>query len=119
MKFFLDENIPLSIIKVISKLSFEVEHAINAGLRGASDKEIAEYAKKQNAILITKDVGFGSILLYPKGSHYGLLVLRLPNYFNTEQIAEALKDFFSKVKPENLINHITILEAGKYRIRHI
>lgn len=116
MKFFLDENVPLSAIDAIRNLGFEVEHARSAGLGGRPDREIANYAKKRRAVLVTK---FGSLALYPKNAHHGLLVLRLPHYYTASQIAEALKAFLTKISPEALTGSITVLEAGRYRIRRI
>ncbi len=110
---------PLSAVEIIRKLGFQAEHARNAGLVGCSDKEIAAYAKKHNAILVTKDIEFGSLLLYPKGSHYGLLILRLPHYFTSKQIMETLEKFLTEIKPTILVNSITVLEIGRYRIRRI
>ncbi len=119
MKFFIDENLPLSTISIIQKLGFEVEHCKNSNLRGASDEKIAKYAKEHKMILITKDLEFGSLIFYPKNSHYGLLVLRLPNYFNTIKIMAALEEFLKNIEIEKLINAITILEIGRYRIRKL
>ena len=117
MKFFLDENVPLSILDLMRVLGFEAEHARNTNLRGAADAEIADYAKKQKVILITKDLEFGSLLLYPKGSHYGLIIIRLPHYFTTTQITRSLKELLSK--PLKFVNAITILERGRYRVRKL
>ena len=117
MKFFLDENIPLSINNTIKNLGFKVEHTRNVGLTGSPDKEIAEYARKQNAILVTRDIEFGSRILYPKNSHYGLLILRLPFNFSAKQISENLKKFLNNINVEILVNSITILELGRYRRR--
>lgn len=118
MKFFLDENLPLSIADLIRKLGFEVEHAIAVGLKGASDKQIAEFARKRKAILVTKDVEFSSSIIYPKGTHYGLLILRLPHQWITEKIAETLKEFLTKIEVKKLVDAVTILEVGRYRIRN-
>lgn len=117
MKFFLDENMPLSVANSLKELNFEVEHARTSGLRGAPDKQIAEYARKQQAILVTKDLEFGSSILYPKGSHYGLLILRLPHKWTPEKVTKALKEFLTKIDTKRLTKAITILEVGKYRIR--
>lgn len=119
MKFFIDENLPLSIVDLLKSRGFNAEHVRTSGLSGATDKEIAEYAKKQKAILVTKDLEFGSLILYPENSHYGLLILRLPNHFTAKQIILLLKKFFSKIKPHLLINTLTVLEVGKYRMRRI
>ena len=119
MKFFLDENISLLLVSELQKLGFEVEHAISVGLRGAKDEEIAQYAKKQKAILITKDIEFGSLILYPNGSHYGLIVLRFPCNFTTDFIFKHLKIFLTNVEEKNLIGKMVIVEIGKYRMRDI
>ena len=45
MKFFLDENIPLSIASLLSSLGHSAGHVRNTNLVGASDSTIARYAK--------------------------------------------------------------------------
>ncbi|MBI5002713.1 DUF5615 family PIN-like protein [Candidatus Woesearchaeota archaeon] len=119
MKLFLDENISLLLVFELQKLGFEVEHAISVGLRGAKDGEIAQYAKKQKAILVTKDIEFGSLLLYPKGTHYGLIILRFPCYFTTPLILKHLKIFLINGEEKDLMGKMAIVEIGKYRVRDI
>ncbi len=119
MKFFLDENLPLSLSEIFTEFGFKVEHARTSGLRGATDKEIAKYALKQKTILVTKDLEFGSLLLYPPGSHYGLVVIRVPFNYKTDQIKRVMKNFISKTHAADLINTITIVEVGKYRSRKL
>ncbi len=119
MKLFLDQNIPRSAVKELLSLGFEVEHASEVGLTEAVDKTIATFAKKQNAILVTKDLDFGSVLTYPKGSHYGLLILRLPHYLSAEDSTRMLKNFLENTDHNNLVGKITILELGRYRTREI
>ncbi|MDP3640089.1 MAG: DUF5615 family PIN-like protein [Nanoarchaeota archaeon] len=119
MKFLVDENLPLSTIALLTELGFEAEDVCAVGLHGASDKRIAEYAKQQKAILITRDLEFGSLLLYPKGSHYGLIVLRMPCFFKIEQIKWLLKSFLTAIRPAQLIHTLSIVEVGKYRQRKL
>jgi len=119
MKFFLDENMPLSVVDAIRNIGFEAEHVKTVGLQGSTDKEIANHARKNNAILVTKDLEFGGRTLYPKGSHYGLLVLRLPHFFTARQIIEAITNFLTEVRPEILENAVVVLELGRYRMRKL
>lgn len=119
MKFFLDENLPLSLEESIKKLGFEVKHARTVGLNGATDKTIANYAKKKESILITKDLEFGNLIIYPKNSHYGLIILRLSHNLTTEKITKILKEFLTKIDIQKLVNSIIILELGSYRIRKL
>ncbi|MFP3872547.1 MAG: DUF5615 family PIN-like protein [Candidatus Natronoplasma sp.] len=119
IRFFLDENMPKSSAEILKDLGFEVEHARTAGFRGKTDEEIAKYAKEQGAVLVTKDLDFGNMLWYPKGSHYGLLIIRLPHDYSAKQITSKLKEFISNIDVEELVDHITILELGRYRVREI
>ncbi len=56
VKFFLDENIPNSSIKILEGLGYEVEHARTAGFKGSSDDEIARYAKEEKTVLVSRDL---------------------------------------------------------------
>ena len=117
MKFFLDESVPFSLRAVLEDLGFKVEDVKTIGLRGADDATIAGYAQKNKAILVTRDLEFGSMLLYPKGSHHGCLILRLPFYFKAYQLAEALNAFLRDIKNDDLVGAVTILELGRFRVR--
>lgn len=116
IKFFLDANIPYSS-KQIFKDFGTVEHTRDVGLSKASDKEILRYASKNKSILVTKDLEFGNILLYPAKSHQGVVILRLPFYYTAEQINKALVQFLKSVELEEIKNSITVVELGRYRIR--
>ena len=61
MKFFLDANIPYSALEVFKELNLESLHARDAGLSRADDKEIIDYAIKNNSVLVTKDLEFANI----------------------------------------------------------
>ena len=71
MKFFLDACMPYSSKEIFQKYG-EVTHARDIGMTGATDKEIIQYALKNKAILVTKDLDFGNTLLYPVESHFGV-----------------------------------------------
>jgi predicted nuclease of predicted toxin-antitoxin system len=116
MKFFLDANLPSSSKELFQGYG-KVSHARDVGLAGATDKEIIEYASKNKTILVTKDLDFANILLYPINSHFGVIVLRLPFYFIADQINNILEEFLSSVNLNELENAVTIVELGRYRIR--
>ena len=119
MKILLDENLPLSLVLELRKLGHKAEHVCNVGLRGAPDIVIAKHAKKQQFILVTKDIEFGSLLLYPKGSHHAAVIVRLPPFYNKNQLTKAITAFFKTTKENEIVNAITILQVGRYRIRKL
>jgi predicted nuclease of predicted toxin-antitoxin system len=117
IKFFLDECIAVSIVDTLMDLGFSATHARTVGLRGASDKVIAAHAKKEHAILLTKDLEFGSLQFYPPGSHYGVVVLRLPFNFKLSQGKLVLQNFLKTINPRDLVGSIVVVQLGRYRIR--
>jgi len=51
--------------------------------------------------------------------HVGIVVLRLPFDFTSEQINSVLNDFIKSVKVEELVKNVAIVELGRYRIRRL
>ncbi len=116
MKFVLDANMPYSA-KGIFKKPDKVVHVGDVGLADATDEEIIKYSLKEKAILITRDLDFANIILYPLGSHAGIIVLRLPSYFNAESIKKSLRWFMLVADKKILPGSVTIVEPDRYRIR--
>lgn len=83
------------------------------------NKEIAEYAAKNKSILITKDLEFANRAIFPAGSHYGVIVLRLPTNFKAPQVISVLTDFLRSIDTKELEKAITIVKLGRYRIRKL
>ena len=117
MKFFLDANIPYSTLEIFEELKLECEHARDAGLSRASDMEIMKYAIKNHSILVTKDLDFANIKIFPVQSHYGIVILRLPPFFKAQQFVNVLRNFLNSIDIKNLKRSIAIIKIGRYRIR--
>ncbi|MBA7512609.1 hypothetical protein ES705_04617 [subsurface metagenome] len=58
MNFLLDENVPVSIKKVIQELGYEAFTLHDFNMLGVQNGEVAELALKENAIIITLDSDF-------------------------------------------------------------
>ncbi len=119
MKFLLDANIPYSALGVFKEHNLEAIHARDANLTRASDKEVMVFTIKNKIILVTKDLGFANITIFPIDMHYGIVVLRLPYFFKAAQFVNVLRDFLNSVDVTYLEKAITIVKLGRYRIRKI
>src|SRR3989338_8167732 len=117
MRFFLDTNIPYSALMVFEELKLESTHARDVGLSRASDRDIADYARKNGSMLLTKDLEFANTNLFPFGSHEGLIVMRLPTFFKASQFVNVLRDFLASININDLNKAVAIVKPGKYRIR--
>ncbi len=68
MKFFADHCAYGVTVKFLRGLGYTVETAKEAGLEVADDTDILPHARGTDAVLLTKDLDFANILLYPPAS---------------------------------------------------
>jgi len=115
LRFLLDADMPRSTAKLIRSMGYDVEDVRDIGLKDAKDKEIVEYALKDKRIIVTRNIGFGSTLRYPK--HPGAIIVRLPYTFTSKQINERLGSFLKSVSEDKIVNSIIIVEPTRYRRR--
>jgi predicted nuclease of predicted toxin-antitoxin system len=93
--------ISLTLLKVFF-LNLANRHARDVNLQSASDDKVFNFPVKNKVILVTRDLEFGNPYLYPRNSHYGLIIVRVPFYFTAKQINKILKEFLSSIETKNL-----------------
>ena len=54
-----------------------------------------------------------------KKKGFGLLLVRLPCHFTASRIKKVLEEFLKEVNINELVNSITVLELGRYRIKKL
>ena len=62
MKILIDMNIPLKYAALLAKKGIEVLRWSDIGAPNATDVEIMEYSRKNNYVVLTCDLDFGTIL---------------------------------------------------------
>jgi predicted nuclease of predicted toxin-antitoxin system len=77
MKFKLDENLPLAARDVFSEAGYDALSVHDQAVAGAADKHLAQICRAEERILVTLDLDFADIRLYPPHDFPGLIVLRL------------------------------------------
>jgi len=116
MKCLLDANLPFSAKEVFPD-NFNVIHVRDIGLESASDSEIIFWAKKNKAVLFTRDLDFANILNFPPQKYAGIVVLRIPSFYSAKNIKALLKSFMVSIDSKQLKRSVIIVEVGRYRIR--
>jgi len=77
VKIKLDENLPTSLVDLLSALGHDVDTVKMEHLNGRPDPEVWRAAQRENRFLITQDLDFSDIRQFKPGSHCGLLLVRL------------------------------------------
>jgi len=84
--FKLDENLPRDAEAFLREAGHDVHTVLDEHLGGNSDPKVFDAARAENRILVTFDLDFSDIRLYPPESHSGIWVLRA----HTQSIENAL-----------------------------
>lgn len=117
LKFVIDEDMPRSTGRILKQQGYDVRDIRDYGLRGAEDEEIYEFAQREQAVILTGDRGFGNILRFSLGEHFGIVVARFPNEMPTMEINRHLIERFEDLSEDDFKGNLIIIEPGKIRIR--
>ncbi len=118
IKFLLDENVPLSIGAFLRDMSFDVLHAKEVEMLGASDDHIMELARHEERALITFDKHFANLVLYPPNTHWGVIRIRIhPPLLG--DVTEALAHFLEQFDMSTIRGTLIVLENNGFRIRRV
>ena len=112
----LDANIPYSVKEVL-EIKHKVFHVRDINLSHADDNQIIAWSKKNQAILITKDLDFANILNFPSFKYFGIVILRVPSHYIAIEIKKVVQDFINNFDLKNVEQSTIIVEEGKIRIR--
>ena len=109
MKLLLDANLSWRLKKLLLPHFEDVEHVDQCGLRvPASDTEIWEWAKKNDAIIVTNDEDYYYFSLQ-KGFPPKLVLLRTGNQ-STQNVAALLIKHYSQIRELHEGNDYGLLE---------
>lgn len=77
MHFKLDENLPADAAEFLRISGDEASNVLEQGLRGHSDFKIAERCRRDRQVIVTFDLDFADVRVYPPAMFSGIIVLRL------------------------------------------
>ena len=118
MRFLLDANMPRSVLALFAQHGHEVEHVKDIGFGAAPDREIADRARTDGAVLVTRDLDFADVRRFPPQTAPGFLVLRIPDDWTAPRIVALLARFLSMDSlVASLPGHLAILDQRQARFR--
>lgn len=77
MQFKLDENLPPPAGDLLRSLGHDVMTVYDQGLQSRTDPEVLAACQGEGRILLSLDLDFSNILVFPPERYAGLIVLRL------------------------------------------
>lgn len=103
--------------EVLLKKGYKALDVRDIGLRGASDEDILKEAFKAKATLITADVGFASLVYLSSTRHFGLILLRVPNYYSIYETNNLLIRVVNSLIEDDIMGNIVVITPDKVRIK--
>ena len=116
IRFKLDENLPRDAEALLRDAGHEPHTALAENLGGRPDAHVVEACRREGRVLITFDLDFSDIRLYPAGTHDGIWMLR-PGLQSVESTLTLLRGALALLGTESPHGRLWIVEHGRVRIR--
>lgn len=115
-RFKLDENLPRNADVLLQQAGHDVHTVLAEQLGGTSDPRVFDASQAKERVLVTFDIDFSDIRVYPPASHHGIWVLR-PYTQSVENALALLRSAFRVLEGEPTRRRLWIIEPERVRIR--
>jgi predicted nuclease of predicted toxin-antitoxin system len=116
VKIKLDENLPVRLVAVLTRLGHNVDTVRTEQLTGRADPDVWSAAQAAQRFLITQDLDFSDVRRYTPGTHAGLLLVRLTRP-GRNALFERVSTVFQTEKIEDWTGCLVVATEQKIRIR--
>lgn len=116
MRFKIDENLPVEAKDIFRQAGFDATTVADEGLAGSPDEVIAAVCRREDRVIVTLDLGFGDIRVYPPQHYAGLIVLRLLHQ-DRLTVLQIIERLIPALNSERLENCLWIVDERRIRIR--
>lgn len=116
MQFKIDENLHSDTADLLRQHGHDALTVFDQGLRGHADGDIASICQRESRTLVTLDLDFSDIRVYPPGDFDGIIVLRL-NDQSHASVLRALGRIIPLFDTESLAGRLWIVAEHQVRIR--
>ena len=118
MLFKLDENLRSDIGDPLRELGHDVSTVYDQGMRGQEDHQIAEACRVEGRILISMDLDFSNIQMFPPANYAGLIVLRL-RAKGRATVRTVFRRVLSHMDQEPIVGRLWIVDERRIRIHRV
>ncbi|MGH9461835.1 MAG: DUF5615 family PIN-like protein [Vicinamibacteria bacterium] len=110
-KLKVDENLPGEVAATLARAGHDVATALEQGMGGAPDRQVAEQCQREGRAIVTLDADFADIRSYPPHDFPGLVVLRLKQQ-DKPHVVEVCERLGTALSSGKLEGTLWIVEAG-------
>jgi predicted nuclease of predicted toxin-antitoxin system len=115
-RFKLDENLPRNAEALLQQAGHDAHTVLAEQLGGDPDPRVFDASQVEARILVTFDLDFSDIRVYPPAGHHGIWVLR-PHTQSIENTLALLRSALPVLETEPTRGRLWIIEPERVRIR--
>jgi predicted nuclease of predicted toxin-antitoxin system len=115
VKFKIDENLPVLVAEVLRQSGHEAHTVQEEGLGGSNDQIVARAILAEGRALVTLDLDFADVRVYPPANYGGIIVIRGKK--GQTVISRVMPVILEALKREPLKGCLWIVQANRIRIR--
>lgn len=116
MKIKLDENVTVAAKDLFSSLDHEADSVPDEKMTGAPDPTLLDACRREERVLVTFDVGFGDVRVYPPDTYPGIVLLRLADQ-QPDAVLDVLRRFLADHDLDRLAGCLVVVTDQQVRIR--
>jgi predicted nuclease of predicted toxin-antitoxin system len=116
MKFKTDENMPVEAADDLRQAGHDAVTVADQRLAGQPDVQVADACRAEGRAVVTLDLDFSDIRVYPPSDYAGIIVLR-PSVQTITNIRRLVGNVIALLPTEPLAGHLWIVDEGQIRIR--
>lgn len=116
MKLFADESVWEITREFVRQLGHDLATVEERGLAGAADETVLAQALAEDRALLSRDLDFSNILLYPPADHFGVIVLRIKPH-TTEAVHRIWASVLAYFSQSSIQQILVIIDHNKFRKR--
>lgn len=118
MRFLLDQGLPRSTIRHLAVAGVLADHVGELGVATASDADVLETARQQNAVVVSLDADFHHLLAVSQATFPSVVRIRSQG-LRGEQLAAILLNVIAVASAELEAGSVVSVSRDKIRVRRL
>jgi predicted nuclease of predicted toxin-antitoxin system len=116
VKLFLDENLSPQHASELRTQGHDAISVLEAGLSGATDKQVLCFAVENGRVLVTLDADFANVMRFPPEQTLGVIRLKV-HPATEERIRQAVRRALLFLQNVDISGRLAVVDDDKIRIR--
>ena len=118
MKFLLNMNVPMGLGKLLATRGHDYRHVRDIGMARADDAQIVQAARRNQEVIVTHDLDYGSLLAFSGEATPSVVIFRLRN-IHSRNLFSRIMSAWAEIEYPLSQGSIVVLEDASFRIRSL